>query len=552
MLIKLQTVYKDKNLHNIYNNIMKNKHFSKHHNKYENDICSSEMNFQECELAILRQAIDESEKIQGEKMVNSDIVQQIINILEEFLRNHKCICYGGTAINNILPKEAQFYNRDIEIPDYDFYSKTPMEYAIKLADLYYKEGFTEVEAKAGMHYGTYKVFVNFIPIADITLLHEEIFDSIYDDSIIMDGIYYCPANFLRMNMFLELSRPAGDVSRWEKIFKRLTLLNKYYPFNPEIPCAKIDFEKKYDSNIEDSKQLYYIIRDSFIDQDVIFFGGYATSLYSKYSSDDEQNKMRSIPDFDVISEDPEKCAVIVVEKLINNNFKKVKTVVHDGVGEIIPKHIEIKVDNHTLAYIYYPIACHNYNIIHINNRKVKIATIDTILSFYLAFYYSKKPYYQKDRIICMAKFLFDLEQHNRLTNKGIFKRFSIECMGKQPTLAMIRSEKSEKFHELKKSRDSDEYNRWFLNYKPHAIVKVKKNPNEKKIESLYLSSISARIDEPTKKEIYEKISESIKNIKSFSDSTKTKTKTKTKSKSTTKKSSLKSKTNSKTMRSHSK
>ena len=37
-----------------------------------------------------------------------------------------------------------------------------MEDAIELADIYYKEGFTEVEAKAGMHFGTYKVYVNFI------------------------------------------------------------------------------------------------------------------------------------------------------------------------------------------------------------------------------------------------------------------------------------------------------------------------------------------------------------------------------------------------------
>ncbi len=49
----------------------------------------------------------------------------------------------------------------------------------------------------------------------------------------VNGIRYAPPNFLRMNMYLELSRPAGDVSRWEKVFKRrvtteyLTLTNAY-------------------------------------------------------------------------------------------------------------------------------------------------------------------------------------------------------------------------------------------------------------------------------------------------------------------------------------
>ena len=36
-----------------------------------------------------------------------------------------------------------------------------------------------------------------------------------------------------MSAYLELSRPFGDVSRWEKVLKRLTLLNKHYPLNSE-------------------------------------------------------------------------------------------------------------------------------------------------------------------------------------------------------------------------------------------------------------------------------------------------------------------------------
>ena len=54
------------------------------------------------------------------------------------------------------------------------------------------------------------------------------------DSIQVAGILYAPPNYLRMGMYLELSRPAGDTSRWEKVLKRLTLLNKNYPFDPVI------------------------------------------------------------------------------------------------------------------------------------------------------------------------------------------------------------------------------------------------------------------------------------------------------------------------------
>jgi hypothetical protein len=53
-----------------------------------------------------------------------------------------------------------------------------------------------------------------------------IFDELFNASIKIAGIHYASPDFLRMGMFLELSRPMGDVSRWEKVMKRLNLLNK--------------------------------------------------------------------------------------------------------------------------------------------------------------------------------------------------------------------------------------------------------------------------------------------------------------------------------------
>ena len=190
--------------------------------------CNNKLTLEEKEVAILRDAIDIAEKRKGKKTVSDPDVKKIISILEDFLKKKRLVCYGGTAINNILPLDDQFYDKDIEIPDYDFYSPTSLEDAKELADIYYNEGFQEVEAKAGVHYGTYKVFVNFIPVADITYLEKPLFKRVQKEAIRVYGILYCPPNFLRMNMYLELSRPAGDISRWEKVLKRLILLNKNY------------------------------------------------------------------------------------------------------------------------------------------------------------------------------------------------------------------------------------------------------------------------------------------------------------------------------------
>ena len=432
--------------------------------KYNTELCSNDMTFTDCELAILRHAVDQSDEKKSKRLANAAEITQMIEVVENFLRKKGLICYGGTAINNILPKQAQFYNRDLEVPDYDFYSPNAMDDAKELADVFHAAGFHEIEAKAGVHYGTFKVFVNFIPIADITLLHPVIFKSMSKEAIKIDGILYSPPNFLRMNMYLELSRPEGDVSRWEKILKRLTLLNEYYPFAVTAECDKIEFQRKMETDTTKSDELYFTIRDAFIDDGVVFFGGYAARMYSRYMTNDRKEIIKKIPDFDVLSEDPDRCANILIERLRSKGFNNAKKKHYGSIGEIIPERVEIIVGKETLAFIYKPIACHNYNLITLGDKEIKVATIDTMLSFYFAFYYSDEPYYSKDRILCMSKFLFDVEHKNRLEQKGILKRFSIDCIGTQHTLESIRAEKMDKFKELKTKRGTREYDMWFLKY----------------------------------------------------------------------------------------
>jgi hypothetical protein len=390
--------------------------------------------------------------------------------VENFIRNKKLICYGGTAINNILPKQDQFYNKDIEIPDYDFYSSNALNDAKELTDIYVKEGFIEVEAKSGQHYGTFKVFVNFIPVADITLLPKELFNAIKKEAIKISGILYAPANLLRMGMYLELSRPAGDVSRWEKVLKRLTLLNKHYPLNAN-ECNHIDFQRKM-GNDENVDKIYDTVQQTLVDQGVVFFGGYALSIYSQHMPQNLRGQLLKIPDFDVLSEDPTVTAQIIKERLNDMDVKNVKIIKRPSIGEIIAPHYEIRVGNDTVVFIYDPLACHSYNIIKEKGYDVKVATIDTMLSFYLAFLYADRPYYDKNRILCMSKYLFEVQEKNRLAQKGVLKRFSINCMGHQETIEEMRAEKAEKFKELANKKGTPEYDAWFLRYRP-SDTKIK-------------------------------------------------------------------------------
>jgi len=431
--------------------------------------------FGEKELHLLRIAVDKIQTITGRKKIHDPEVREIINIVENFLKRKKRVCYGGTAINNILPTEDQFYNKDVELPDYDFFSPEPLKDAKELADIYYKAGFEEVEAKAGVHSGTFKVFVNFIPIADITEMVPEIFKNILKNGIRKNGIFYSPPNFLRMLAYLELSRPLGDTSRWEKVLKRIRLLNKNYPIQ-NYGCQTMDVQRFYKNKKEhenedeesEEKAIFHTVRDSLIDQGVVFFGSIASKLIMKYYPKYKYKHIANTPDFDVLAEDPHTTATIIKERLRDIGVK-CKIIKKPAIGEVIAEHYEIRVDKETIVFIYEPLACHSYNEISIGGRKIRIASIDTLLSFYLAFLYTNRPYYNDERILCISEYMFKVQQKNRLKQKGVLKRFGEKCLGVQSTLESMRAKKNNLAKKL--TRGSKEWEFHFLRYIPKELDK---------------------------------------------------------------------------------
>lgn len=415
--------------------------------------CTARMTFEECEMEILRHHVDIQHAQNLKRQANDETVKLILQTVEEFIRDKKRICYGGISINALLPTEDQIYNYDLEIPDYDFFSPDAINDVKALADLFAKKGFSEVEAKAGVHFRTYKLYVNFIGVADITQIHDEIYKQLRREAFVAHKILYCPPNFLRMLMYLELSRPYGNISRWEKVLKRLTLLNKHYPLknnecNHTQPIVTVVVPK----------EIYDLTKAYLISKNVVFFGSFAIS---KYLDASESNQ----PNFDVLAENAQSVANGLHHLLKPKVNCRCKTQL--SLGDIISTHYQILVGKELIATIYAPIACHSYNVLKLKpNMHIKIATIDTMFSFYLAFLYTNRKYYDKERILCMAQLLFEIQQKNRLKQKGLLKRFSMECYGKQETLIDIRNNKSKKFRQLRGKKMTSEYQEWFLRYRP--------------------------------------------------------------------------------------
>lgn len=433
--------------------------------------CPSNLNSQQCELFILEKALQNVKEEQNKNVAMNPHIQKIIQIAKDFIIEKKLLVYGGLAINNILPSTVQFY-KPVDFPDFDVYSTSPLMDAKELANKYNEAGFNHVEAKSGIHIGTFKVFVDFIQIIDITEMVRPVFVNLMKESINIGGIHYAPPTYLKMAIYLELSRPTGDISRWEKISQRLQLLNQHFPM--DLNCDKVVYQRKH-RHLTDSQneELFYIVRNHFIEEQLVFFGGYANRLFLKYS--DRENNLRRIADFDVFSMNPRISAQLLKDKLSETYHRAdIRIKKHQKIGELLPEHYEIAIYHQQIAIIYKPDACYSYNMVNLGDQVIRIATMDTILRFYLAFAYVDREYYDKNRVVCMADFLIGLMRKHIRTQKGILKRFTLSCIGIQKSLQDIRREKAEKYRELKHKKRGKEWDYLFLKYKPKSMTRKRR------------------------------------------------------------------------------
>jgi hypothetical protein len=409
---------------------------------------------------------EKAQNMQAAAAASDPIIKQILSVVKTFIQSNRVMCYGGTAINNLLPENEQFYDPNYDIPDYDFYTETPQLHAMKLADIFNGLGFKNVEVKPGVHLLTFKVFVEYTGIADITYLEPAIFKVLWNENIVRDKIHYVSPNFLRMSMYLELSRPKGDVSRWSKVYKRLMLLNKEYP----IGCSKqVDDD---DSGLLDTTRAKI---EHFLQKSAtILMGVHATELHSK-----QRSNIWKLP-VDVLVD--ESNFDKYTQTLAGLFGKETRTVNHEPYEELLPRHADItdKATGQLLVRVFQTMACHSF---HELKSGMKVASIPTLLQFFFAFVYADAHYlegFDQNRIICICQRLLDLA-HSK--GKRRFELLTpLECMGHQETLTEMRA------HALKLRQDikpeSDDFLRFFFKYVPSMSSKSKRTTLKKRLRKI--------------------------------------------------------------------
>ena len=73
------------------------------------------------EILMINNYIEKANKRNMIITIKKPLTKSIFAVIKHYIKHNDVCVYGGTAINNILPKGSQFYDEKIDMPDYDFF-----------------------------------------------------------------------------------------------------------------------------------------------------------------------------------------------------------------------------------------------------------------------------------------------------------------------------------------------------------------------------------------------------------------------------------------------
>jgi hypothetical protein len=404
----------------------------------------------------LKRAIEVASERQDYESAHDPELQRALQIVSDFIVRKKRVCYGGTAMNAILPETMRFYNPERDLPDYDFYTPAISEDVAELVADLRGAGFKEVYHKIGMHEGTKKILVNFTPVADISHIEPDLFAILYRRSIQVGGIHYTDPDILRMMMYLEMSRPKGEVARWEKVFERLQLINRAFPIRsiaagswggggagakPSIPFPVRKFILNY-----------------VIENQRILCNGPIAALYKRgIRRRDATFAIRPGGAVLLTSPDPKGDGVALKEGL-KPFAEDVRLYLHRARGEIVPERIELRMGNRPICLIVKEVACHSFNRVPVEEggRSLCVGSLEFLITLYLSLdiFTNHSKDVLGERAVCDVAMFLDLAKENYLAKRSQFPAFSLSCRGHQTGFVSLLRAKVARIKAEKEGRGS--------------------------------------------------------------------------------------------------
>lgn len=217
-----------------------------------------------------------------------DEIEQVYNIIKNFIIEKKRKVYGGYALNLLLKakdKNLAIYD-DVELTqaDIEFYSSSPIEDMIELCNRIHIAGFKPVEGKEALHPETYSIFVNYRLYCDITYIPNNINKKAR--FITINNMNLIHPWFMMIDYFRMFTDPFTSFWRLEKTFDRYKKIEKTYP----LPLVQKPLSMSPYKNKEISEAINLVF-DFLSEKKTVLFTGFYVYNYYLYESDyKKQNK----------------------------------------------------------------------------------------------------------------------------------------------------------------------------------------------------------------------------------------------------------------------
>jgi len=247
-------------------------------------------------------------------------------------------------------------------------------------------------------------------------------------------------------MYLELSRPRGELSRWEKVYERLLLFNE---FLPPTSCSKANQGKGLKGFVT-AEQVEKVL-SFIIENDCIFAGADLANLYEDTLRKIKGMKQRgskwilsSKKPIVFLSTDPEKHAQELVYGWdTTDTSKKLSIKTHTSTDvDLVPSMTFIYQGKRLCVLIVHQSACQAYFTVALGpSRNLKIASMDTLITLYFSLGLYRSVFFDIGSMECLAEKLVQISLKARSNPHTFpFPFISIKCVGHQKTLpSLIRS-----------------------------------------------------------------------------------------------------------------
>ena len=379
--------------------------------------------------------------------------RNIINHIIKFIKKKKKKVYGGFAQNLLISNKdpSKSFYKVIDgvyycwpdIADIEFYSYDPLNDIYELTNELFNLNFTHIQAKEGVHEGTFKIFVNFINYCDISYMPTYIYNKV--PYLEIDKIKCAHPHFMLIDGYRMLADPLTSYWRLDKMVDRLNLLLTYYPMNNNY--NKINFEEKL---LDNNLIIKYINKKIIYKSKLIVVGLYAYNYYIKKVSHKDKINLEYL---ELITDELKKDGKLIFKKL-SNKFKNITVKEFFPFYEYFDRRIEYYYNNKLILKLYNnnkKCIVYNFSI----KKQTYFGTFSLIYLYFLINYFYalvNNDSKNKNNIIkLLGNLIFFKNKYLNKKNitvvdKSPFQYFTFNCLGKpihpiRESLLKIRKKK---------------------------------------------------------------------------------------------------------------